>query len=194
MIRQMETHAMLIGYARTSTTDQHAGFEAQLMELKAYGCERMYQEQVSAVASRQELERAIDMLREGDKLVVTKLDRLARNVMHMGELLEQIEAKGAGLVILSLGSETVDTSTATGKLILNMMVSVAQFEREMMKERQVEGIKRAQAEGKYKGRVPTAMKQAEKVKALVDAGVTRVQVQEQLGISKASYYRCLKAS
>ena len=194
MIRQMETHAMLIGYARTSTTDQHAGFEAQLVELKAYGCERMYQEQVSAVASRQELERAIDMLREGDKLVVTKLDRLARNVMHMGELLEQIEAKGAGLVILSLGSETVDTSTATGKLILNMMVSVAQFEREMMKERQVEGIKRAQAEGKYKGRVPTAMKQADKVKALVDAGVTRVQVQEQLGISKASYYRCLKAS
>jgi DNA invertase Pin-like site-specific DNA recombinase len=194
MIRQMETHAMLIGYARTSTTDQHAGFEAQLMELKAYGCERMYQEQVSAVASRQELERAIDMLREGDKLVVTKLDRLARNVMHMGELLEQIEAKGAGLVILSLGSETVDTSTATGKLILNMMVSVAQFEREMMKERQVEGIKRAQAEGKYKGRVPTVMKQAEKVKALVDAGVTRVQVQEQLGISKASYYRCLKVA
>ena len=127
---------MLIGYARTSTTDQHAGFEAQLVELKAYGCERMYQEQVSAVASRQELERAIDMLREGDKLVVTKLDRLARNVMHMGELLQQIEAKGAGLVILSLGSETVDTSTATGKLILNMMVSVAQFEREMMKERQ----------------------------------------------------------
>ena len=185
---------MLIGYARTSTTDQHAGFEAQLVELRAYGCERVYQEQVSAVESRQELERAIDMLREGDKLVVTKLDRLARNVMHMGELLQQIEAKGAGLVILSLGSETVDTSTATGKLILNMMVSVAQFEREMMKERQIEGIKRAQAEGKYKGRVPTAMKQADKVKALVDAGVTRVQVQEQLGISKASYYRCLKAS
>ncbi|EDZ41746.1 resolvase [Rhodobacteraceae bacterium HTCC2083] len=194
MIRQMETLAMLIGYARTSTTDQQAGFEAQLVELKAYGCERMYQEQVSAVASRGELDRAIDMLREGDKLVVTKLDRLARNVMHMGELLQQIESKGAGLVILSLGSETVDTSTATGKLILNMMVSVAQFEREMMKERQVEGIKRAQAEGKYKGRVPTAMKQANKVKALVDAGVTRVQVQEQLGISKASYYRCLKAS
>jgi DNA invertase Pin-like site-specific DNA recombinase len=83
---------MLIGYARTSTTDQHAGFEAQLVELKAYGCERMYQEQVSAVASRGELDRAIDMLREGDKLVVTKLDRLARNVMHMGELLKQIEA------------------------------------------------------------------------------------------------------
>jgi DNA invertase Pin-like site-specific DNA recombinase len=182
---------MLIGYARTATTDQQAGFDAQLVELETYGCERKFKEQVSAVASRGELERAIDMLREGDKLVVTKLDRLARNVMHMGELLQQIEAKGAGLVILSLGSETVDTTTATGKLILNMMVFVAQFEREMMKERQVESIKRAKAEGKYKERVPTAMRQAGKVKALVEAGVQRVQVQEQLGISKASYYRCL---
>jgi DNA invertase Pin-like site-specific DNA recombinase len=187
---QQETK-MLIGYARTSTTDQQAGFDSQLVELEAYGSELTFKEQVSAVASRSELERAMDMLSEGDKLVVTKLDRLARNVMHMGELLQQIEAKGVGLVILSLGSETIDTTTATGKPILNMMVSVAQFEREMMKERQVEGIKRAKAEGKYKGRVPTAMRQADKVKALVEAGVQRVQVHEQLGIIKASYYRCL---
>jgi DNA invertase Pin-like site-specific DNA recombinase len=182
---------MLIGYARTSTTDQQAGFDSQLVELEAYGSELTFKEEVSAVASRGELERAMDMLSEGDKLVVTKLDRLARNVMQMGELQQQIEAKGAGLVILSLGSETIDTTTATGKPILNMMVSVAQFEREMMKERQVEGIKRAKAEGKYKGRVPTAMRQADKVKALVEAGVQRVQVHEQLGIIKASYYRCL---
>ena len=168
---------MLIGYARTSTTDQQAGFESQLVELEAYGSELTFKEEVSAVASRGELERAMDMLSEGDTLVVTKLDRLARNVMQMG--------------ILSLGSETIDTTTAIGKLIVNMMVSVAQFEREMMKERQVEGIKRAKAEGKYKGRVPTAMRQADKVKALVEAGVQRVQVHEQLGIIKASYYRCL---
>jgi DNA invertase Pin-like site-specific DNA recombinase len=183
MIRQMERQQMLIGYARTSTVDQQAGFEAQLVELEAYGCERTYKEQVSAVATRTQLEAAIDILRTGDKLVVTKLDRLARSVAHMGNILEEIEAKGAGLVILSLGSERVDTTTATGKLILNMMVSVAQFEREMMKERQVEGIK---------SRVPKAMNQADKVKALVEAGVTRVQIMEQLGMSKASYYRCLK--
>ncbi len=71
---------MLIGYARTSTTDQQAGFDAQLVELETYGCERIFKEQVSAVASRGELDKAIDMLRDGDKLVVTKLDRLARNV------------------------------------------------------------------------------------------------------------------
>jgi DNA invertase Pin-like site-specific DNA recombinase len=76
-----------------------------------------------------QLEAAIDILRTGDKLVVTKLDRLARSVAHMGNILEEIEAKGAGLVILFLGSETIDTSTATGKLVLNMMISVAQFER-----------------------------------------------------------------
>jgi len=192
MIPQVERPQMLIGYARTSTVDQQAGFDAQLLELNAYGCERLYQEQVSAVATRTQLEAAIDMLRDGDKLIVTKLDRLARSVMHMGDILQQIEAKGAGLVILSLGSETIDTSTATGKLILNMMVSVAQFEREMMKERQVEGIRRAQAEGKYKGRVPKAMNQADKVKALVAAGVDRLKIQEQLAMSKASYYRCLK--
>ena len=185
---------MLIGYARTSTLQSVAGFEAQLVELKSYGCERTYQEQVSAVATRNQLDSALDMLREGDKLVVTKLDRLARSVAHMGDILQQIEAKGAGLVILSLGSERIDTTTATGKLILNMMVSVAQFEREMMKERQVEGIKRAQAEGKYKGRVPKAMNQADKVKALTEAGVGRVQVMEQLGMSKASYYRCLNVA
>jgi len=194
MIRQMERQQMLIGYARTSTVDQQAGFEAQLVELKAYGCDRTYQEQVSAVATRNQLDSALDMLRTGDKLVVTKLDRLARSVAHMGDILQQIEAKGAGLVILSLGSERIDTTTATGKLILNMMVSVAQFEREMMKERQVEGIKRAQAEGKYKGRVPKAMNQADKVKALTEAGVARLQVMEQLGMSKASYYRCLKVA
>jgi len=91
-----------------------------------------------------------------------------------------------------LGSERVDTSTATGKLILNMMVSVAQFEREMMKERQAEGVRRAKAEARYKGRVLKAMQQADKVKALVAIGVDRVKIQEQLGISKASYYRCLK--
>jgi DNA invertase Pin-like site-specific DNA recombinase len=141
---------MLIGYARTSTTDQQAGFDVQLVELEAYGCERTFKEQVSAVASRGELDRAIDMLREADKLVVTKLDLLARNVMHMGELLQQIEARGAGLVIMSLGSETVDTTTATGKLILNMMVSVAQFEREMMKERQVEASRGRSLRGSTK--------------------------------------------
>ena len=91
-----------------------------------------------------------------------------------------------------MGNEKVDTTTATGKLIVNMMVSVAQFEREMMLERQAEGRARAKAEGKYTGRQPTARSQADKVIALKNAGVSRLQIQEQLSISKASYYRILK--
>lgn len=185
---------MLIGYARTSTLEQVAGFDAQVMQLSEYGCDRIFKEQVSSVASRTELEAAIDHLRPEDKLVVCKLDRLARNVTHMGKLLEEIEVKGAGLVILSLGNERVDTTTATGKLILNMMVSVAQFEREMMLERQREGIAKAKAEGKYKGRKPSAMMKAAEAIALKDAGVPREKIQEQLGISRASYFRIMANS
>jgi DNA invertase Pin-like site-specific DNA recombinase len=92
-------------------------------------------------------------------------------------------------------TKTIKPSTlfeAVCSKITEELQSVAQFEREMMKERQIEGIKRAKADGKYKGRVPKAMQQADKVKALVSAGVDRLKVQEQLDISKASYYRCLK--
>ena len=134
---------MLVGIARTSTLDQQAGLEAQVRDLQAFGCEEVYQEQVSSVGERPQLDAAIKSLRKGDKLVVTKLDRLARSVRHLGELLETLEAKGAGLVILSMGGQQIDTTTATGKMMLNVMASVAQFEREMMLERQREGIAKA---------------------------------------------------
>lgn len=181
---------MLIGYARTSTVDQDYGLEAQKDELHAYGIDELYHEKVSAVDSnRSELKSAIRSLRQGDKLVVTKLDRLARSVRHLGELIETVEAKGAGLVVLSMGGQQVDTTTATGKLILTMLGSVAEFERNLQKERQKAGIEKAKADGKYKGRVPTAKRQSEKVIALKEAGVPRQKIMEQLGISQASYYR-----
>jgi DNA invertase Pin-like site-specific DNA recombinase len=182
---------MLIGYARTSTVEQGAGLEAQLRDLKAYGCEEQYQEQVSSVGDRDQLDAAIKSLRSGDKLVVTKLDRLARSVRHLGELLETLEARGAGLVILSMGGQQVDTTTATGKMMLNVMAAVAQFEREMMLERQKEGIEKAKSEGKYTGRKPTAMAKADSVKALLATGMSKTKVCEQVGISRASLYRIL---
>lgn len=182
---------MLIGYARTSTVEQGAGLEAQLRDLKAYGCEECYQEQVSSVGDRDQLDAAIKSLRSGDKLVVTKLDRLARSVRHLGELLETLEARGAGLVILSMGGQQVDTTTATGKMMLNVMAAVAQFEREMMLERQKEGIEKAKSEGKYTGRKPTAMAKADSVKALLATGMSKTKVCEQVGISRASLYRIL---
>ena len=184
---------MLVGYARTSTLEQDAGLEAQVRDLKSYGCEAIFQEQVSSVGERQELDATIKSLREGDKLVVAKLDRLARSVRHLGELLETLDSKGAGLVILSMGGQSVDTTTATGRMMLNVMASVAQFEREMMLERQREGIAKAKAEGKYTGRKPTAMAKAPSVKALLAAGMSKSEVAEQVGISRASLYRILSS-
>jgi DNA invertase Pin-like site-specific DNA recombinase len=182
---------MLIGYARTSTLTQDAGLEAQIRDLSAYGCDTIYQEQVSSVVERPELQAAIKALRKGDKLVVTKLDRLARSVKHLGEMLEDLEAKGAGLVILSLGGQQIDTTTATGKLMLNLMSSIAQFEREMMLERQREGVQKAKAEGKYTGRKPTAMAKGEAALSLLKGGMSKVKVCDQLGISRASLYRII---
>jgi DNA invertase Pin-like site-specific DNA recombinase len=184
---------MLVGIARTSTLDQQAGLEAQLRDLQAFDCEEVYQEQVSSVGERPQLDAAIKSLRKGDKLVVTKLDRLARSVRHLGELLETLEAKGAGLVILSMGGQQIDTTTATGKMMLNVMASVAQFEREMMLERQREGIAKAKAEGKYTGRKPTAMNKSDAALSLLKTGMSKATVCEQLGISRASLYRILAA-
>ena len=185
---------MLIGIARTSTLEQKAGLEAQLRELEAYGCEKIYQEQVSSVAEREQLNAALSALRSGDKLVVTKLDRLARSVKHLGEIVETINKADASLVILDMGGTAIDTSNPTGKLILNVMSSVAQFEREMMLERQREGVAKAKAEGKYKGRKPTARAKTEMVLRAKKQGLPPTQIIRDLGISKTSYYRILEAA
>jgi DNA invertase Pin-like site-specific DNA recombinase len=182
---------MLIGIARTSTIEQVAGLEAQVQALRDYGCERVYQEQVSSVAEREQLTLALDSLRSGDKLVCTKLDRLCRSVKHLGQVIELLTEKNASLVILDMGGTSVDTSSPTGKLILNVMASVAAFEREMMLERQREGIAKAKAEGKYKGRQPTARAKADSVKALVEQNIPKAQIAKDLGISRASLYRIL---
>ena len=137
---------MLIGYARTSTLEQMAGFDAQVRNLEGAGAERIFREQVSSVAERPQLALALDFLRAGDVLLVTKLDRLARSTANLLEIVQSIEAKGATLRILDLN---LDTATATGRLMLTMIGAIAQFEREMMLERQREGIAKAKAAGKY---------------------------------------------
>lgn len=182
---------MLIGYARTSTLDQTAGLEAQERDLRAAQCEKVFSEQVSSVdqTARAKLAEVLDYLREGDTLVVTKLDRLARSVTHLHSMLGQITAKGANLKILSMG---IDTATPTGKLLLTIMGGVAEFEREVMLERQREGIAKAKAEGKYKGRKPTAQAKAEQVKVLIEEGVGPTEIAQRLGIGRASVYRILK--
>lgn len=179
---------MLIGYARTSTTEQMAGLEAQERDLRAAGVDRVYREQTGATGPRKALQEALDYLREGDTLIVTKLDRLARSVGDLLTITQAIEAKGGSLRILNLN---LDTETATGKLMLNLIGSIAQFERELMLERQREGIAKAKAEGKYKGRKPTAKAKANQVIELDATGLTRQQIASQLNIGIASVYRIL---
>lgn len=179
---------MQIGYARTSTTEQEAGLEAQRRDLETAGCEKLFVEQVSSVAKRDQLEAAIDYLREGDVLTVTKLDRLARSMRDLLDIVARIEAKGAGLRILSMN---LDTKTATGKLMLNVLGSVAEFERSMMLERQREGIAKAKAEGKYKGRAPTARAKSDEIEGLLAKGVSPTDVARRLGIGRSSVYRVM---
>jgi DNA invertase Pin-like site-specific DNA recombinase len=179
---------MLVGYARTSTLDQEAGLEVQLREFKTLGCEKVFQEQASSVGPRKALEQALDFTREGDTLVVTKLDRLARSVPHMWEIIRKLQAKGVGIRIVDIG---IDTNTPTGKLMLNVLGGVAEFEREMMLERQREGIAKAKAEGKYRGRKPTVRARANEITALHAQGVSLSEIARRLGIGKASVHRVL---
>jgi DNA invertase Pin-like site-specific DNA recombinase len=120
---------MLVGYARTSTTEQAAGLEAQKRDLKAAGVEKTFKEQVSSVAQREELEKALDYLRDSDVLVVTKLDRLARSIRDLWAIIDRVKAKGASLRILNFAGDRLDTASPTSVLMLNLLASVAQFER-----------------------------------------------------------------
>lgn len=181
---------MKIGYARVSTLEQGNSLDNQRDQLKAAGCDKVFAEQASAVKERPELDKALDYLREGDSLVVARLDRLARSVAHLMQIKDYLDQKGANLVILNL---SIDTGTATGKLMFSVVGAVAEFERELLLERQREGIARAKAAGKYKGRKPTAREKADDVKRLHDQGVGPTDISRELGISRASVYRCLAA-
>ncbi len=180
---------MNIGYARTSTVDQIAGLEAQLAELQAVGCEKIFHEQVSSIATRIQLQSAIEFVREGDVLVVTKIDRLARSVGDLLIIIQKLEHKKVGMRILNLG---MDTQTPTGKLMLTVLAGVAQFEREIMLERQREGVAKAKAAGKYKGRKPISLDMQKEVMRLLTGGMSKASIARQVGIGEATVYRILK--
>lgn len=179
---------MIVGYARTSTIEQTAGFEAQLRELALAGSEKIFQEQVSSVADRKQLHAAMDYVRENDIFVVTKLDRLARSVADLMTIIQALECKRVGVRILNLG---MDTNTPTGKLMLTVLGAIAQFEREMMLERQREGIAKAKSDGRYKGRKPIDAKRRDSVFKLAAEGSTRAAIASQLGVGEATVYRIL---
>lgn len=183
---------MLVGYARTSTVDQEAGLEAQQRDLRAAGCEKLFVEQVSSVAKRSHLEALLEFVREGDTVVISKLDRLARSVGDLLTIVARLETKKVSLRVLAMsGSQPLDTATAVGKLMLSVIGAVAQFERELMLERQKIGISAAKKAGRYKGRAPTARRKAADIIRLKQEGVRPTEIASRLKIGRASVYRVL---
>jgi DNA invertase Pin-like site-specific DNA recombinase len=182
---------MIVGYGRTSTVDQVAGLDAQVRDLKAAGCERIWQEHVSSVAERPELNAALDFVREGDTFMVTKFDRLARNVPELCRIATALTEKKVALRVL--GAAGIDTSTATGRLMMQMLGSVAEFERAMMLERQREGIAAARELGKYKGRKPTVQMQRDRIIELHATGISNGAIARELRVHRSNVGRVLAA-
>ena len=177
----------IVGYARTSTADQQAGLDAQIAELHGAGCTRIFSEQVSgADTARSQLQAALDWVRAGDVFVVTKPERLARNVIDLLGIVERLRAKDVTVRILAMH---LDTGNPTSNLILTILAGVGSWEREIMLERQRAGIAKAKAEGRYKGRAPTARAKTPEVLRLKAEGQTVAQIAESVGISRASVYR-----
>jgi len=177
----------IVGYARTSTAEQDAGLEAQRRDLLAAGCTKTFEEKVSSVAPRAKLTEALAWVRAGDILVVTKIDRLARSLTELLRIAEDLERRGVELRVLATPALTGPTS----KLMLSVIGAVAEFERSIMLERQREGIASAKAAGKYRGRAPTARRQAAEIRRLASDGLTKAAIANQLGVSQRSVFRVL---
>jgi DNA invertase Pin-like site-specific DNA recombinase len=184
---------MLIGYGRTSSAEQQAGLSAQERDLRAAGVEKVFSEQVSSVAPRAALKACLEFVREGDVICVTKPDRLARSTAELLTIEADLTKRGVGLVILSMGGERLDTRNPTSKLMLTILAGVATWEREIMLERQREGIAKAKSEGRYKGRKPTVAVQVQTIRAMHATGVKPAHIARQLGIARSSVYRMLDA-
>jgi len=180
-----------VGYARVSTTDQD--YDLQIEALKKSGCNKIFAEKKSGTStqSRTQLEECLNYLREDDTLVVTRIDRLARSLRDLQNLVHDLKDKG---IELKATEQPIDTSTAAGKAFLDMLGVFAEFETNLRKERQLDGIEKAKAEGKYKGRKPTAQAKAKRVKDLIKQGMTRQAVATELDIGIASVYRILSKS
>jgi DNA invertase Pin-like site-specific DNA recombinase len=176
----------VIGYARVSTNDQN--LEIQVAALKAAGCGVIRAEKRSGTTTsgRTELQTVLDFLGAGDVLMVTRIDRLARSIGDLQDIVRAVKARGASL---KATEQPIDTGTAAGKAFLDMLGVFAEFETNLRKERQLEGIAKAKAAGVYKGRKPTV--DVLRVRALKQEGLGPSAIAKTLGIGRASVYRAL---
>ena len=178
----------VVGYARVSTIGQ--SLDVQMSKLSEFGCEKIHQEKRSGTtADRPELKAVLDYVRSGDTLVITKLDRLARSTLHLTQIAENLNIKRVKFVVTD---QNIDTSTPTGKLLFNVLASIAEFETEIRKERQMEGIKKAKSKGVQFGRKPVLTNdQIEEMRNKRSTGILIKDLMAEYGLSKASVYRLL---
>lgn len=176
----------VVGYARVSSQGQ--SLDVQLEKLKKYGCEKVYQEKISGVdQNRPELIACLDYVRKGDTLVITKLDRMARSAYHLGMIVEKLKQKKVDFVVLD---QNIDTSTPHGTLMFQMLASFAEFENNLRKERQLEGIQKAKAQGKPFGRpLKVDNDLIANVKVAIERGITVSRILKFYKISQTTYYR-----
>lgn len=183
---------MLIGYARVSTRDQKP--HLQLDALRDAGCDRIFEETASgAKRDRPELNAALDFVRAGDSLVVWKLDRLARSTRQLLETVEALEQRSIGLKIIT---QNIDTANAGGRLIFTVFSAMAEFEREIIRERTRAGLDAARVRGRKGGR-PRALSEKDLKQAralLADPGITVEDVARRLGVGPSTLYRYLPAA
>jgi len=180
---------MIIGYARVSTQDQN--LDRQLDNLTAKGCEKIYQEKITGkLTSRPELDKMLEAIRPGDTLVIDSFSRLSRSTKDLLAMVEALTAKGIHIVSLK---EQLDTSTATGRMMLTMLSALSQFERDLISERTHDGLKAARARGRMGGR-PTvdSAKMAQALKMYGTQQFTVAEITASTGISAPTLYRALK--
>lgn len=178
----------IIGYGRVSSTGQ--SLDIQEEKLRAAGAEELFMEKKSGATKdgRDQLEAALRYARKGDVLMVTKLDRLARSMTDMMSIVADLDARGVGFKVLD--NSAIDTTTPSGRMLLGIMASFAEFETALRKERQSDGIAKAKTKGVYKGR--PAKLPADRVRELHDQGLGPSAIAKELTISRASVYRLLK--
>lgn len=182
----------VVGYARVSTKGQDLSL--QIDELSKYGCEKIFKEKESGSKSdRQELQKALDYLREGDKLVVYKLDRLARSTFNLHKIANELMEKGIGLVFIK---EQIDFTTPSGKLMFTMLGAIAEFERDLINDRTAEGRERAKAQGKHMGRKGQDEKQVKKALSLYiereEKGLSVNDIVKLTGVPRSTIYAKIK--
>jgi DNA invertase Pin-like site-specific DNA recombinase len=180
-----------VGYARVSSIGQDLA--VQLERLEGAGCDKVFKEKRSGVdAGRPELKRCLEYLREGDALLVTKIDRLARSTSDLYRIVSQLADKGVCFKVID--DPSIDTTSRTGKLVMGILALIAEFENDIRRERQMDGIAKARDRGVRFGRKPLLVTETiQQVRKLRKAGKTVPEIMRQTSLSKASVYRALSA-